>query len=383
MIRKKIITIIGARPQIIKAAAISRAIRVHFSDKLEEIIVHTGQHYDENMSEVFFTELGIPTPNHNLQIGSGNHGAQTGRMMIGLEEIFILEKPDAVLVYGDTNSTVAGALTAAKMHIPLIHVEAGLRSFNKAMPEEINRIACDHMSTLLFTPSFNGLENLAKEGFEMAIHTKASIDKANIYHCGDVMYDNSMYFAELSAQKSTILNELGITNEKFILCTIHRDSNTDDADKLNAIFCALLKIQQDSGWTIILPLHPRARKKMEEGLLPETKALLASNNKIQLIPPTGFLSIIALEKNAQLIITDSGGLQKEAFFFGKPCIILREQTEWIEIVQNGNALLAGADETKIIQAFNTLRLRNDFTFPSFYGDGKAAEFICSKIISDL
>lgn len=383
MIRKKIITIIGARPQIIKAAAISRAIRVHFSDKLEEIIVHTGQHYDENMSEVFFTELGIPTPNHNLQIGSGNHGAQTGRMIIGLEEIFILEKPDAVLVYGDTNSTVAGALAAAKMHIPLIHVEAGLRSFNKAMPEELNRIACDHMSTLLFTPSSNGLENLAKEGFDLAIHTKANIDQANIYHCGDVMYDNSMYFAELSAQKSTILKELGITNEKFILCTIHRDSNTDVADKLNAIFRALLKIQQDSGWTIILPLHPRARIKMEEGLLPETKALLVSNNKIQLIPPTGFLSIIALEKNAQLIITDSGGLQKEAFFFGKPCIILRDQTEWIEIVQNGNALLAGADETKISQAFNSLRSRNNFNFPSFYGDAKAAEFICSKIISDL
>jgi UDP-GlcNAc3NAcA epimerase len=327
--------------------------------------------------------LGIPAPNHNLQIGSGNHGAQTGRMMIGLEEIFILEKPDAVLVYGDTNSTVAGALASAKIHIPLIHVEAGLRSFNKAMPEELNRIACDHMSTLLFTPSSNGLENLSKEGFDLAIHTKANIDQANIYHCGDVMYDNSMYFAELSAQKSTILNELGITNEKFILCTIHRDSNTDDADKLNAIFRALLKIQQDSGWTIILPLHPRACKKMEEGLLPETKALLASNNKIQLIPPTGFLSIIALERNAQLIITDSGGLQKEAFFFGKPCVILRDQTEWIEIVQNGNAILTGANEDKIIHAFTTLRAREDFTFPNFYGDAKAAEFICSKIISDL
>jgi UDP-GlcNAc3NAcA epimerase len=383
MIRKKIITIIGARPQIIKAAAISRAIRIHFSDKLEEIIVHTGQHYDENMSEVFFTELGIPAPNHNLQIGSGNHGAQTGRMMIGLEEIFILEKPDAVLVYGDTNSTVAGALAAAKIHIPLIHVEAGLRSFNKAMPEELNRIACDHMSTLLFTPSSNGLENLAKEGFDLSTHTKASIDQPNIYHCGDVMYDNSMYFADLSAQKSTILNELGITNEHFILCTIHRDSNTDYPEKLNAIFSALLKIQQDSGWTIILPLHPRARKKMEEGLQPETKALLASNNKIQLIPPTGFLSIIALERNAQLIITDSGGLQKEAFFFGKPCVILREQTEWIEIVQNGNAILTGADEEKIIHAFTTLTAREDFTFPNFYGDAKAAEFICSKIISDL
>ena len=380
---KKIITIIGARPQIIKSSAISRAIRAKYSNILTEIIVHTGQHYDENMSEVFFKELNIDPPHHNLHVGSGSHGEQTAKMISGLATIFEHEKPDAVLVYGDTNSTVAGALAAAKMHIPVIHVEAGLRSFNKSMPEEINRIACDHMSTLLFTPTPTGLANLKKEGFNLTQQSKASIDHPNIYHCGDVMYDNSMHFAGLSEGKSTILEELNIPNSNYILCTIHRDSNTDDAKNLNSIFRALLSIQLSSLWSIILPLHPRTRKKMDELLHPDLRIMLESNASIKLIPPAGFIDIIALEKNAQLIITDSGGLQKEAFFFQKPCVILRDQTEWIEIVENGNAVLAGADEEKISNAFKTLSTRNDFTFPSFYGDANAAEFICSKIISDL
>ena len=380
---KKIITIIGARPQIIKSSAISRAIRAKYSNILTEIIVHTGQHYDENMSEVFFKELNIDPPHHNLHVGSGSHGEQTAKMISGLATIFEHEKPDAVLVYGDTNSTVAGALAAAKMHVPVIHVEAGLRSFNKSMPEEINRIACDHMSTLLFTPTPTGLANLKKEGFNLTQQSKASIDHPNIYHCGDVMYDNSMHFAGLSDGKSTILEELNIPNSDYILCTIHRDSNTDDAKNLNSIFRALLSIQLSSLWSIILPLHPRTRKKMDELLDPELRIMLESNASIKLIPPAGFIDIIALEKNAQLIITDSGGLQKEAFFFRKPCVILRDQTEWIEIVENGNAVLAGADEEKISNAFKTLSTRNDFTFPSFYGDANAAEFICSKIISDL
>ena len=380
---KKIITIIGARPQIIKSSAISRAIRAKYSNILTEIIVHTGQHYDENMSEVFFKELNIDPPHHNLHVGSGSHGEQTAKMISGLATIFEHEKPDAVLVYGDTNSTVAGALAAAKMHVPVIHVEAGLRSFNKSMPEEINRIACDHMSTLLFTPTPTGLANLKKEGFNLTQQSKASIDHPNIYHCGDVMYDNSMHFAGLSEGKSTILEELNIPNSNYILCTIHRDSNTDDAKNLNSIFRALLSIQLSSLWSIIMPLHPRTRKKMDELLDPDLRIMLESNASIKLIPPAGFIDIIALEKNAQLIITDSGGLQKEAFFFQKPCVILRDQTEWIEIVENGNAVLAGADEEKISNAFKTLSTRNDFTFPSFYGDANAAEFICSKIISDL
>jgi UDP-GlcNAc3NAcA epimerase len=380
---KNIITIIGARPQIIKSAAISRAIRAKYSNILNEIIVHTGQHYDENMSEVFFKELSIDPPHHNLHVGSGSHGEQTAKMISGLATIFEYEKPDAVLLYGDTNSTVAGALAAAKMHIPVIHVEAGLRSFNKSMPEEINRIACDHMSTLLFTPTPTGLANLKKEGFNLTQQSKASIDHPNIYHCGDVMYDNSMHFAGLSDGKSTILEGLNIPNSNYILCTIHRDSNTDDAKNLNSIFRALLSIQLSSLCSIILPLHPRTRKKMDELLHPDLRIMLESNASIKLIPPAGFIDIIALEKNAQLIITDSGGLQKEAFFFQKPCVILRDQTEWIEIVENGNAVLAGADEEKISNAFKILSSRNDFTFPSFYGDANAAEFICSKIISDL
>ena len=380
---KKIITIICARPQIIKSSAISRAIRANYSNILNEIIVHTGQHYDENMSEVFFKEFKIDPPHHNLHVGSGTHGEQTAKMISGLATIFEQEKPDAVLVYGDTNSTVAGALAAAKMHVPVIHVEAGLRSFNKSMPEEINRIACDHMSTLLFTPTPTGLANLKKEGFNLTLQSKASIDHPNIYHCGDVMYDNSMHFSRLSDKKSTILDVLNTDNSEYILCTIHRDSNTDDAVNLNSIFRALLSIQQSSLWSIILPLHPRTRKKMDELLHPDLRIMLESNASIKLISPAGFIDIIALEKNAQLIITDSGGLQKEAFFFQKPCVILREQTEWIEIVENGNAILAGAHEEKIIDAFKNLSTRTDFTFPSFYGDANAAEFICSKIISDL
>jgi UDP-GlcNAc3NAcA epimerase len=383
MSRKKIITIIGARPQIIKAAAISRAIKHKFSDQLVELIVHTGQHYDENMSAVFFTELNIPQPNFNLEIGSGSHASQTGKMLIGLEEIFLKEKPDAVLVYGDTNSTVAGALAASKIHIPLIHVEAGLRSFNKAMPEEINRIACDHMSTLLFTPTASGIANLIQEGFSMSREHKAQIDQPLVTHSGDVMFDNSIYFSQLSKSNSKILELLNLSKEQFILCTIHRDTNTDHAIAINSIFSGLLQVQKESGLNLVLPLHPRTRKKMEELLDFKLKEEIANNSLFQIIDPVGFLDIIALEENSKLIITDSGGLQKEAYFFKKPCVILREQTEWVEIVDNGNALLAGTDTTLIVQHSAALLAKKDFTYPPFYGDAHAAEAICEIIIENL
>jgi len=383
MSRKKIITIIGARPQIIKAAAISRAIRYKFSDHLIELIVHTGQHYDENMSAVFFSELDIPQPNFNLEIGSGSHASQTGKMLIGLEEIFLKEIPDAVLVYGDTNSTIAGALAASKIHIPLIHVEAGLRSFNKAMPEEINRIACDHMSTLLFTPTASGIANLIKEGFSLSREHKAHIDQPLVTHSGDVMFDNSIYFSELSKSNSKILELLNLSKEQFILCTIHRDTNTDHALAINSIFTGLLQVQKDSGLNLVLPLHPRTRKKMEELLDFKLKEEIANNSLFQIIDPVGFLDIIALEENSKLIITDSGGLQKEAYFFKKPCVILREQTEWVEIVDNGNALLAGTDASLIVQHSAALLAKIDFTYPPFYGDAHAAEAICEIIIENL
>ena len=380
---KKIITVIGARPQIIKAAAISRAISSHYSDQLEEFIVHTGQHYDENMSEVFFNELGIPKPAFNLNVGSGSHGAMTAKMMDGLESLFQTEKPDAVLVYGDTNSTLAAALAAAKIHIPVIHVEAGLRSFNKSMPEELNRIACDHMSSLLFSPTKAGMDNLKNEGFDLTPSKKAHIDRPNIYHCGDVMYDNSLFFSELSEEKSTVLAENNLTKNQYVLCTIHRDTNTDDAKNLHAIFSALLQIQQESNLDILLPLHPRTKKKMEELLSPELQAQVSESNGFKIIPPAGFLDIIALEKNARIIVTDSGGLQKEAFFFKKPCVILREQTEWIEIVENGNARLAGSNQELIVRSSREMLEKTDFTYPNLFGDGAAASFICQKIMEEL
>jgi UDP-GlcNAc3NAcA epimerase len=382
-VKKRIVTIVGARPQIIKSSAISRAIQQNFPNDLEEIIVHTGQHYDENMSEVFFTELGIPQPNYNLNVGSGSHAAQTAKMLEGLETIFVKEKPTAVLVYGDTNSTIAGALAAVKIHIPVIHVEAGLRSFNKAMPEEINRISCDHMSTLLFVPSITGMENLKNEGFKLHDALKADLDHPKVYHCGDVMFDNSLYFSEISDQKSTILSTYNLKENGYVLSTIHRDSNTDSKVNMEEIFGALLEIQEKSGLVIVLPIHPRTKGKMREQLSSELLHKMESNPHFKIIPPAGFLDIIALEKHARILVTDSGGLQKEAYFFRKPCVILRPQTEWVEIVENGNAILADASKKRIITAFEDLTAKHDLSYPPLYGDGKAAVFICEKIVNDL
>lgn len=380
---KRIVTIVGARPQIIKSSAINRAIQNNFKGELEEIIVHTGQHYDENMSQVFFDEMGIPYPNYNLNVGSGSHGAQTAKMIEGLETIFLQEKPDAVLVYGDTNSTIAGALAAIKIHIPVIHVEAGLRSFNKAMPEEVNRIACDHMSTLLFTPTITGLENLKNEGFKLHDVHKATANHPKVYHCGDIMYDNSLYFSSLSDERSRILKDLELQSENYILTTIHRDSNTDIAENMEQIFSALMEIHESSGLEIVLPIHPRTKHKLKEQLSAQLFQSVESMKGFKIIPPAGFLDIIALEKNARMIITDSGGLQKEAYFFEKPCVILRPQTEWVEIVENGNALLADASKQRILESFEKLYTKKDFTFPELYGNGKAALFICEKILADL
>lgn len=377
---KKIITIIGARPQIIKSSAISRAIRTSFNTQLEEVIVHTGQHYDENMSAVFFDEMQIPKPNYNLNVGSGSHGLQTAKMIEGLEKIFLDEKPAAVLVYGDTNSTIAGALAAAKIHIPVVHVEAGLRSFNKSMPEEVNRVACDHMSTLLFTPTKSGIDNLLKEGFEIDRSTNVNANTPGVFHCGDVMYDNSMYFSSVSDTKSNILKDLNLEPEGYVLSTIHRDGNTDVAENMESIFSALLSIADNSGLKMVLPLHPRTSQKMKEMLSENLYNRINESEEVLIIPPAGFLDIIALEKNSILLITDSGGLQKESFFFKKPCIILRPETEWVEIVENGNAKIANTDYDVILDSFNFFMVKNDLTYPSFYGDGKASEFICQKIV---
>ncbi len=379
----KIITIVGARPQIIKASALSRAISTYFSDKISELIVHTGQHYDENMSAVFFDELGIPQPHTNLQVGSGSHGQQTARILEGIEQLIQTEKADALVVYGDTNSTIAGALAASKIDVPVVHIEAGLRSFNKRMPEEINRILCDHVSTLLFCPTQTAIDNLSREGFSLDCSYKADLDKPHVYACGDIMFDNSLYFSTISDTKSTILSELNLEKDQFILTTIHRNANTDDTQNLNSIFRALLHVFEETSLPIILPIHPRTKKMMDQLLDADLAAKITAKNAIRLIPPAGFLDIISLEKNARLIITDSGGLQKEAFFFQKPCVILRPETEWVEIVQNGNAILADADEKRIINAVSELLGRKDFSYPSIFGDGNAAKFIAEKMLEQI
>ena len=382
----KLVTIIGARPQIIKAAALSRAIRNHYADQIQEVIVHTGQHYDDNMSQVFFDELQIPRPDYNLHVGSASHGVQTARMTEGIEALLIKEQPDFIVLYGDTNSTLAGAVAAAKIHVPIVHIEAGLRSFNKSMPEEINRIVCDHCSTLLFTPTKAGLENLKREGFPIeeggpstgSGTAKPTIDNPKVYHCGDIMYDNSLHFADIAEEKTDILQRLELVGKPFILATIHRDSNTDHPERLGAIFDALIELSKEN--QIVLPLHPRTAKLLKTNLSNEKQTLIFSSSNIKLIPPVSFLEMIALERHAQLVMTDSGGVQKEAYFFKKPCIILRPETEWVEIVQTGNAILADADESRIMQAWAHFKDCPPTTFPEIFGDGHAAEFMLKQML---
>jgi UDP-GlcNAc3NAcA epimerase len=317
----KILTVIGARPQIIKAAALSRAIGLAYHEKIKEVIVHTGQHYDDNMSRVFFDEMKIPKPNYNLNVGSGNHGKQTAKMIKGLEEVLQKESPSGVVVYGDTNSTLATAIAASKMQIPILHIEAGLRSFNKSMPEEINRILCDHVSTLLFTPTEAGYYNLLSEGFSEGNDIPYTIDNPKIYHCGDVMYDNMTYFSELGENYSLIIDEHGLANTNFILATIHRDNNTDDPKRLNKLFSVIMQISNAHDIPVVLPLHPRTSKILKKNLSAKIQNLIKTNENIHILPPVSYLDMIALERSAAMIMTDSGGVQKEAYFFKKPCII--------------------------------------------------------------
>ena len=373
----KFITIIGARPQIIKAAAISRAIKNKFSKEITEIIVHTGQHYDQNMSEVFFQELDIPKPNYNLKVGSGKHGVQTADMIKGIEHILEIEAPEYIILYGDTNSTLAGAIAASKINVPIVHVEAGLRSFNKNMPEEINRILCDQVSSLLFSPTKTGYINLLNEGFKDN-KMPFTFNNPGVFHCGDIMYDNSLYFADKADKNSKILKNLSLKDKPFILATIHRNQNTDDVNRLQVIFDSLLKVVKENNIDIVLPIHPRTRK-MLINLNKKSFSEIENNNHIQIIDPVPFLDMISLEKSASLIITDSGGVQKEAYFFKKPCVILRPETEWVEVIESGVGVLADANEEKILGSVKKF-LNNQFSYPPIFGDGKAAEFICSTIL---
>lgn len=351
----KIVTIIGARPQFIKASTVSRVVRDRFSAEIEEIIVHTGQHYDENMSKVFFDELDIPRPGYNLEIAGGSHGTMTGRMLEAIESVLIKEKPDWVLIYGDTNSTLAGALAAAKLHIPVAHVEAGLRSFNMRMPEEVNRMLADRVSKLLFCPTDTAVINLSNEGIKTGVH-----------NVGDVMFDVALYYRERARAHSKALTKFGLQPGQFALATCHRAENTDDPQRLRGIVFALAEISNTQ--PVILPLHPR------------TRALLATNKlegqlgKVKVVEPLPFLDMVALEQAAKVILTDSGGVQKEACFYGVPCITLRDETEWVETVELGWNRLVGADTQKIHSAYASIASPQSGV-PTVYGDGNAAEKI--------
>jgi len=376
----KLVTIVGARPQFIKAAAISRVIREKGAGTVKEILVHTGQHYDDNMSKVFFEQMEIPLPGYNLEVGSGNHGKQTGLMIMKLEEVLLKEEPDMVLIYGDTNSTLAGAIAASKLQIPVSHVEAGLRSFNKNMPEEINRILADHVSTLLFTPTKTAYDNLVREGFNPEPDTPFSASNPKIIPCGDVMYDNALYYGKVAESHHGVFNQLKVDRDNYVLCTVHREQNTDNADRLNSILSCLNRVSKEKNVDIVMPLHPRTQKMMH--YLPDKKIVdeIRDNDRIILSDPLPYLEMLLLEKNSQLIMTDSGGVQKEAYFFRRPCIVLRQESEWKELLEIGTAILADTDQERIIAAYDQLTEKNLPDFPPIFGDGKASEQVVRSII---
>lgn len=372
-----ILTVIGARPQIIKAAALSRAIKNRFADRVEEKILHTGQHYDNNMSQVFFDELGIPKPEYNLRVGSGSHGEQTAKMIEGIEKVLLNEHFDALVVFGDTNSTLAGAVAAAKLHVPVIHIEAGLRSFNMAMPEEQNRIVCDHLSSLLFAPTETGIENLRNEGFLPSKAMFPNGKKREVYNSGDIMFDNSLYFARLAQEKTSVVEKYGLEKDAYALVTIHRDNNTDNSERLTSIFKAILQIAEAND--VIMPLHPRTSKLLEFNLEPSVYRLF-KKSKVKVVQPVSFLEMTALEQNSRIVLTDSGGVQKEAYYFHKPCVIMRSETEWVEIVEQGAGIVADASTDTIIKACNIL-INKKIEYAKIFGNGRSAEFILNKIVN--
>jgi UDP-GlcNAc3NAcA epimerase len=361
MPNKKLVTVVGARPQFVKASAVSRALAAQSG--FEEILVHTGQHFDPNMSKVFFDELAIPAPRYNLEIHSLSHGAMTGRMLERVEEVLLHEKPDVVLVYGDTNSTLAGALAARKLHIAVAHVEAGLRSHNLRMPEEVNRTLTDRISDLLCCPTSQAVKNLAAEGFEAM--------PCRIRLTGDVMQDSALHYGRLAAERSTVLDRLGLRGRPFALCTLHRAENTDDAARLAAIAAALRELGREL--PVVVPLHPRT----QVALARQGQAL-----HLRVIEPVGYLDMIGLLQATQVVLTDSGGLQKEAYFFGKPCVTLRDETEWVELVEGGYNWLAGAETASILAAYRSaIAARPDYSRP-LYGGGTAATAVV-KALAEL
>ncbi len=353
----KLVTVLGARPQFIKAAPVSAALT---ANRIPEVILHTGQHYDRNMSAIFFEQLGIPAPAYNLGINDTSHGAMTGQMLAEIESVLLQEKPDMCLVYGDTNSTIAGALAAAKLNIPVAHVEAGLRSFNRTMPEEINRVLTDHMATLLFAPTCNAVQNLASEGITAGVH-----------QTGDVMYDATLTFAKISQKASTILKQLTLEADSYYLATVHRAENTDNPGRLESILKALAALNREL--PVVLPLHPRTAGAIDKfGMTPHIQKLCTTR-------PLPFLDMIKLEKSARVIITDSGGVQKEAYFHSVPCVTLRDETEWVETLEAGWNQISGADPERIVNA--VLNAKKGRSIEE-YGTGQSAHAIV-EILSVL
>lgn len=352
----KIVTVIGARPQFIKAAVVSRAIAAH--KDIKEVIVHTGQHFDANMSDIFFEEMCIPKPDYNLNVNGLGHGAMTGQMLEKIEAVLLQEKPDWVLVYGDTNSTIAGALAAKKLHIKVAHVEAGLRSFNMDMPEEINRILTDRISDILFCPTETAVNNLKKEGYENI--------NCRIIRNGDVMQDAALFYAGRAVRPKADIPE------EFVLCTVHRAENTDDPERLRNIFSALEEISKTC--RVVLPLHPRTKGKLS------ATGYDTNNSHILFIEPVGYLEMVWMLKHCRLVMTDSGGLQKEAYFFDKYCITLRDETEWVELVKYGYNFLAGDDKGKIISLYNHISDKNNIEQKTpLYGNGNAGDLIVETL----
>ena len=366
----KIVTIIGARPQFIKAAPVSRAIERQCSaasnSSITEVLVHTGQHYDHNMSQVFFDEFGLRAPQYNLGIGSGSHGEMTGLMLARIETVLIQEKPDWVLVYGDTNSTLAGALAAVKLHIPIAHVEAGLRSYNRIMPEEINRVLTDHMARLLFCPTPTAVANLQKEGITRGVH-----------NIGDVMYDNYLHYREIALEKSSILSELELRPKSYCLTTIHRQENTDDPAKLKSILGAIRELAS-ADRPFVVPLHPRTKKTLESN---GNRGDMGAH--VHFIAPVGYLDMIALQMHARVIMTDSGGVQKEAYFACVPCVTLREETEWVETIAAGWNHLGGTASRRILSAFAAATTSVPSMKPDFYGNGDASHRLLRELIANI
>ena len=352
----KVVTIVGARPQFIKCAPLSGELR----KTATEILIHTGQHYDANMSDLFFFDLDIPEPDYNLGVGSGMHGAQTGEMLVHLEKVLLKEKPDYVIVFGDTNSTLAGALAAAKLSLPVVHIEAGLRSYNRRMPEEINRIVTDHLSTLLFCPSNTSTENLAREGITDGVHL-----------VGDIMYDALLLNTQRVEERSTVLERFGLKPQGYFLATVHRAENTDDGDRLKAIVKAFQMVSES--FPIVWPVHPRTRKHLHS-----QNISAKDSNSIILVEPVSYLDMLCLEKHARKILTDSGGIQKEAFWLRVPCVTLREESEWVETLSGGWNTLVGTDHDRIFAAA-TRPTPADTALANAFGDGDAAGKICDLL----